>query len=206
MKGSRPLEIQEIRKVKKAFKGPFKHRNYAFFILGTNTGFRISEILTLRLGDILEENGDIKKRLTVYKRNMKGKRSSRTILLNQAAREAITPWLKQLAKLDVIHKDDYIFRSIRGNQPIDRTQAWRILNETFQAAGLIGKLGTHSMRKTFANNIYKYFLKKVAQGEPIDAFRSTSKALGHTDIKSTDQYLSFLEEDVDEAIEKVGIL
>jgi len=206
MRGSRPLELSEIKKVKKLFKGPMKNRNYALFILGANTGFRISEILSLRLEDVLEEDGQFKKRLTVFKRNMKGKKTSRTVLLNKAARDGILPWLKELTKMDIIHKDDCIFRSIRGNYSISRTQAWKILTNTFREADLNGKLGTHSMRKTFANNIYKYFLIKVAAGEPLDAFRSTSKALGHSDIKSTDQYLSFLEEDVDKAIENVGVI
>ena len=206
MRGSRPLSKSEILRVKKSFKGPLRSRNYALFILGANTGFRISEILSLRLGDILEQGGEVKKRLTVYKRNMKGKRTSRTVLLNKAAREGIRPWLKELAAREVIHKDDYVFRSIRGNQSIDRIQSWKILNNAFRDAGLKGRLGTHAMRKTFANNVYNYFLNKVAQGEPIDAFRLTSKALGHTDLKSTDVYLSFLEKDVDEAIEQAGII
>ena len=191
--------------MKNSFRGKLRRRNYALFLLGINTGFRISEILSLRLGDLLEPDGNIKERITVYKRHMKRKRTSRTILLNKAAREGIRPWLNELGRKDIIHKEDYVFRSMRGNYPIDRTHCWKILSRCFKEADLKGALGTHSMRKTFANNVYNYFLKKVAGGEPIDAFRLTSKALGHTDLKSTDVYLSFLEEDVDAAIEHVGI-
>jgi site-specific recombinase XerD len=47
---------------------------------------------------------------------------------------------------------------------ISREQAWRILTEAFAANELSGKLGTHAMRKTFANRMYdllKHDLVKV---------------------------------------------
>jgi integrase len=55
----------------------------------------------------------------------------------------------------------------------------------------MGKLGTHCMRKTFANKVYEKLdgrLEKVQQ------------ALEHRNINSTAQYLSFREEDIDKAI------
>ena len=55
----------------------------------------------------------------------------------------------------------------------------------------IGKLGTHSMRKTFADRIYDRLDGDLAK---------TQKALGHKNINSTVQYLSFREEEIDEAI------
>ncbi len=187
MKGARPIERDEIEKMRKAFTGQMKQRN-------------------LSLDDVLNEDGKIKDRLSVRRGNMKGKKSSRTVLLNMQAKKALKPWLRELYVRGYVHSDDYLFQSRDlENSPIQRAQAWKILDQTFKAAGLRGKMGTHAMRKTFANNVYNYFKDLVAQGEPIDAFRATSKALGHTDIKSTDQYLRFLTEDVDNAIMKVGV-
>jgi excisionase family DNA binding protein len=56
---------------------------------------------------------------------------------------------------------------------------------------LRGKVATHSMRKTFADRVYE------ALGR--DIFR-TQKALGHRNINSTVQYLSFKEQDIEAAI------
>lgn len=206
MKGSRPFNREEIEKIKQYFSGSNRVRNLSLFMLGANTGFRISELLSLTLGDVLEESGDIKDRITVSRRNMKGNKSGRTVLLNQAGKRGLAPWLHKLSYLDRIHKDDYIFANLKyNNRAISRKQAWRIFTGIYRAAGITGKLGTHAMRKTFANNVYNHFLKRVAGGEPLDAFRATSKSLGHMDIKSTDQYLSFLTEDVDKTIEAVGV-
>jgi hypothetical protein len=76
----------------------------------------------------------------------------------------------------------------------------RILQEVYATNGLTGKVATHSMRKTFANNIYRHLSQRRAAGDAIDPLRLTSKALGRRNINSTDQYLSFPEADIDQAI------
>lgn len=204
MRGARPLEDGEVSAVMRAFGGPMAARNACMFVLGVNTGFRVSELLSLRLGDILEERGGIKDRVTVWRRNMKGRRSSRTVLVNGSARRALEGYVAAQAAAGYMTAETHLFHSARGLHPIDRVQAYKILRGTFRKCGLTGRLGTHAMRKTFANGVYQSFLARVARGEPLDAFRSTSKALGHKNITSTDQYLSFLEADIDAAINAIA--
>ena len=45
-----------------------------------------------------------------------------------------------------------------------------------------------------------YFKKQQPEGKLVDPFHLTSKALGHRNINNTDKYLSFLEQDVNDAI------
>ena len=52
MKGTRPLDNDEIRQVAAAFTGTFAVRNRGLFMLGVSTGGRISELLSLRVGDV----------------------------------------------------------------------------------------------------------------------------------------------------------
>ncbi len=201
MKGARPLSSGEISKAKDCIKGRWKIRNHALFVLGLNTGFRITELLSLTVADVVDKDGSLSKYATVARRHMKGSKEGRTVPLNAAAQAALIPWVKELALLGYTHKDDYVFQSQKGgNRAVSVVQGWRILEAAFRDAGMTGRLGTHAMRKTFANTIYEHFLNRVAKGEPIDAFRNTSKALDHKDIKSTDQYLSFRNEDVLNAI------
>jgi hypothetical protein len=42
--------------------------------------------------------------------------------------------------------------------------------------------------------------QQSAEKATVDFLRATSKALGHSDINSTDKYLSFFEDDLDAAI------
>ena len=54
MKGTRPLDNDEIRRVSAAFTGTFATRNRGLFMLGVSTGGRISERLGLRVGDVYQ--------------------------------------------------------------------------------------------------------------------------------------------------------
>ena len=55
MKGTRPLNNQEIRLVSACFDGnPFGDRNRGLFMLSVSTGGRISELLSLTIGDVYQ--------------------------------------------------------------------------------------------------------------------------------------------------------
>ena len=52
MKGTRPLDNNEIRLVSACFTGTYEVRNRGLFMLGVSTGGRISELLSLTIGDL----------------------------------------------------------------------------------------------------------------------------------------------------------
>ena len=54
MKGTRPLDNTEIRLVSACFDGTFEARNRGLFMLGVSTGGRISELLSLTIGDVYQ--------------------------------------------------------------------------------------------------------------------------------------------------------
>ena len=56
MKGTRPLDNNEIRQVSACFTGTFATRNRGLFMLGVSTGGRISELLSLTIGDVYQNS------------------------------------------------------------------------------------------------------------------------------------------------------
>jgi integrase len=113
----------------------------------------------------------------------------------------LADWLAELRAAGPCPPTTYVFRSRKGaNRPIGRRQALRVLREVYDINELTGPLGTHAMRKTFANQVYQHLCRRRAAGEALDPFRLTSKALGHRSLTSTDGYLSFLEADIEQAI------
>lgn len=60
MKGTRPLDNTEIRKVSEAFRGIFAVRNRSLFMLGVSVGGRISELLGLKVSDVWQNDRPIK--------------------------------------------------------------------------------------------------------------------------------------------------
>lgn len=189
MKGCRSLTDQEADLVMESFAGPYAMRDRAVFAVGRYTGERISAILRLKIGDIVQA-GRIADAVTYRRASRKGKVEGRTIKLHPEAKAALVAWINVLAKGSVLVAEDHVFRS-KKQGPLGRKQYHRILKDAVAAAGLTGKVATHSMRKTFADRVYE------ALGH--DIFR-TQKALGHRNINSTVQYLSFREEDIDAAV------
>jgi site-specific recombinase XerD len=58
MKGCRPLTDNEVQVISRSFGGTFGKRNKALFVVGYRTGFRISELLSLRVGDV-QQHGKV---------------------------------------------------------------------------------------------------------------------------------------------------
>jgi integrase len=192
VRGCRPLTDREVEVVGKSFGGIYAKRNKALFILGLKTGYRITELLSLRVSDVYQHE-KVTDRVTVQRRNMKGKLRSRTVILHPVARAALSVWLEQLQKRrGPLSPDTYLFRSHKGdNRPISRVQAWRILHDAYAANELTGKVATHSLRKTFAHNVYEASGRNIVR---------TMKAIGHANVATTMHYLDADQEEVDAAI------
>lgn len=186
MAGCKALTEEQIKLVTRHLDS---NRDKALFILGLKTGFRISELLSLKIGDVYQD-GAILPRIKVIRSNMKGKQQSRTVVLHQDAIKALTMLLDSIMRLD---PGQPLFRSQKGQgRAISRSQAHRTLANAHKAAGVLFN-GTHCMRKTLALKVYLHVNKDLML---------TQKALGHKSILSTVSYLPINENEVDEAMLK----
>lgn len=199
MKGTRPLTPDEIREVSRQFTGFYEVRNRALFIIGCNTGGRISELLALNIDDVWQNDKPVTDLL--FERSIvKGGEVSRAIPVNEDCRQAITElvgWhIEQYGDLEP-RRPLFISRKHRDSnyKALSRTQAHRILCKAFERAGLNGKLATHSMRKTFAQGIYD------STGDLV----LCQELLGHQDISTTRQYLSVSYEKAKKAVESIEL-
>jgi len=114
-------------------------RDVALWSLGIGAGLRIGELLRLRACDFLTAGGQVDTRLVV--------RSTKT------SRERCVPLIPVVR--DTVKA--YILSGLRHTEllfPITRQHAHRLVREWCAAAGLEGRFGTHSMRKTFATLAY----------------------------------------------------
>jgi integrase len=185
MKGCRSMTDGEVAQVCARFEGTFALRNKALFLLGVRSGFRISELLALRVGDVYPQ-GQWVTHLTVPKRHMKQRMEGRRVPLHPEARAALEAWLTHRSARQALHPSLVLFPSRKGvNRPLRPVQAWQALQDVFRACGLVGQLGTHCMRKTFAKRVYVTSNRNLLY---------TKKALGHRRLSTTEAYL-----DVDDA-------
>ncbi len=190
MKGCRPLSSEEISSILAAIAAN-RHalRDRALFILGHRTGFRISELLSLKIGDVFRE-GKALTRVVVARKAMKGQKEARTVELHPEAREAIETWVRELGNIDPVVP---LFQGQKGSRALGRKAAWHMLKIAYKKCGLQGKLATHSMRKTFARRVHKNLGENIFK---------TQKAMGHKSVNSTASYLAVDEDEISNAILK----
>jgi integrase len=162
---------KQIEKMKKSFTND---RDLLLFTLGINTGLRISDLLGLRVKDVVSTNIKIREIKT-------GKQ--RELTLNDTAVKAIRSYLNSAD----LKSDDFIFQSRKGvNQPITRVQAWQILNDAAKRAKLDINIGTHTLRKTFGYWAYK-------QGIDITLLQ---KVFNHSAPSITLRYIGITQDDI----------
>jgi len=136
----RPLTDDEVTRIASGFTSK---RDCALFFLGVRTGFRITELLSLKVGDVVQ-GGKITHSVGVARRNMKGKIKGRTVPLHEEARVALANWVTELGAAGATATSP-LFRSRKGGS-ITRTQAWKVLTAAYSRAGVFGRLGTHGLR------------------------------------------------------------
>lgn len=193
MKGSRPLTRENVKAV---LKVTTSIREKTLLTLGFCTGYRISELLSLTVGDVCTDN-TIHSHVTVKASNTKTK-TGRSVLLNSDAKKALSA-LVNFLKEKGFDKDAPLFlsqkRTANGDmKAISRQQAHDLLKSLFALIGEFGNVSTHTLRKTFAARVY----------EQTGKLELVQIALGHKSINSTISYLAFSNDDVDNAI--MGIM
>ena len=156
MKGTRPLDNDEIRRVSACFTGTYQIRNRGLFMLGVSTGGRISELLSLTIGDVYQNRSAVSD-LLFKKSIVKGKENSRAVPVNQDGRRAIDEvvrWHREHYRSVASKRPLFPSRHNSGTVPMHRQTAHAILKTAFMEGGLNGHIATHSLRKSFAQRLY----------------------------------------------------
>lgn len=190
MRGCRPLTEFEISRLLDLLSAPAWHRERALVVLGLRTGLRLTSMLSLHIGDVAIA-GEVQNRIRIRRRTTKGRRAGYDMPLHPQAATALQEYLDTLPDQS---SGTYLFPGRWPGTRLSKTAGWRAIKRAFAAAGIAGaptEVGTHSLRKTFAQRIY------TALGH--DLVR-TSYAMRHASVSTTIEYLSFREEEVDAAI------
>jgi len=197
MKGTRPLDNQEIRQVSECFNGTYQTRNRALFMLGVSTGGRISELLSLQIGDVYQNQAPVTD-LLFDKSIVKGKEQSRAVPVNHDGRLAIDKlitWHRKQYKSIAKARPLFPSRNGQGKKRMSRRAAHNVLKTAFESAGLNGKLASHSLRKSFAQRLY----------DRTGDIYAVQEMLGHKNIATTQKYLGVNYQNVRDAVEAMAI-
>lgn len=210
MSKCRQLKIEEVIGMTRdgCRPGPNGKRNRALILFGAMVGYRNSELLSLRRCDLLDDDGFLRPEVTVASAEMKrpgGKKAAeqnrkspgRTVPIPDQAKSIMRAWLVEMERLGWAKPSDFVFINLKTGRPIGRASAWKVVRSSAKRAGIpTGRVGVHSLRKTFAAENYDALLVSAATGEKVDVLRTMQRLLGHQRIESTTYYLATLDNDL----------
>lgn len=157
-------------------------------------------MLSLAIGQVYDGR-QVRSKIGIAPRDLKGHYgSTRWVPVVPELRDALETYLARRSRHGELRLDAPLFVSrVRGTdgQPraIGRSNAGKLLRKVFAKAGVAddGRLGTHSLRKSFASRVYDLSGHDMLL---------TRDALGHSSVSVTERYLEVDRDRLDAIIAK----
>ena len=172
--GKKPLNEQQVKTLRKIVSNKPLHS--LLLNLSVDLMLRSSDLLSLKVKDVINESGSIKTEVKV-----KQKKTGKTTLLIPLSKNSIDVIKKHLVDKEQV---DFIFMGQMGHfmrKPICSQQYARIVKGWMKKLGVedVSEYSTHSMRKTKPSVIYD-------KTHNVDAVR---RLLGQSSVTATSSYL-----------------
>jgi len=204
---TRVMTNQELAKVMGEARRRFEEgswRCYPVLLFCLNTGVRISEALALRTEDLRTENGIVRADIEgqIFQKQQRWTirpakcGSSRTIVLNDAAQDAIrisaetVPTDKQRAR-EAYNDHRFLFPNETGG-PMLACVAYRAFIRLQKSLKITEPFTVHELRHTYLTHIARFHPLQVVK-----------KIAGHSSLRTTERYVKTLDEDVVQAMQRV---
>lgn len=187
------IKVEPIRTVN-AINNLKKHladspRNFALLVVGINTAYRASELLSIRVGQVRHlQPGD---RLEVKQKKTK---KYRAVTMNNGCHAAIQKLLEDLDRkalamrdLSWVEDDAYLFAGRRFDRALTVPTLNNLVKDWCRKVNLKGNYGSHSLRKTWG------YMQRTKQNTPIPLLM---KAFGHATQQQTLAYLCIQDQEI----------
>ncbi len=164
-----PSEVEKLLAVP-GDATPLALRDRAMLELLYATGLRVSELCTLKMGELQLEVG--------YLRTLGKGSKQRIVPLGEAAAEAVRDYLRHgRAPLEKESGSPCLFLN-RGGKGLTRQGVWKIIRRRTLQAGISKRITPHTLRHSFATHL-------LENGADL---RAVQTMLGHADISTTQIY------------------
>lgn len=144
-------------------------RDHAMLELLYATGLRVSELIRVRIDDLVMDAG--------FLRTMGKGSKERIVPFGDAARDAIVEYREKARPQLDKRGDPHLFLSNRG-RPMSRQAFWMKIVKYARQAGIKSHISPHVLRHSFATHL-------LENGADL---RSVQMMLGHSDISTTQIY------------------
>lgn len=166
-------------------------RDWAMWTIGVSLGLRVSDLLALRFGHLIDtDKKTIKPRIQIYEQKT-GKLND--LLVTEAVKVALERYLESIKR--EFDLDGYLFSSKKTKGKMCEECGWRILSTAGRALNLPLSIGSHTMRKSFANIVACVDKSCV----DMNAITKVQGLLNHGDQRVTMSYLKTYQDMYDRA-------
>jgi integrase/recombinase XerD len=166
------LSVAEMKKLLDApnTNEPLAMRDVALLEFAYATGVRVSELVALKLQDIMFTEGVAR----IFGKGSK----ERLVPVGRRALGAVSSYAREIRPtLDRGKARGFLFLNARG-APLSRVGAWGVIKATARRAGLSKRVTPHTLRHTFATHL-------LEGGADL---RAVQEMLGHADLSTTQLY------------------
>lgn len=171
-------------------------RNKMLFLIGINVGLRASDLTQLRWSYFYKNDMTFKDYYMLQPKKQKKTGKFVKIFFNQTVKKVIENYVSDYPIQDL---DDYLFKSRKGSKPITEGTLWQIIVDVAAEAEIDKNVGSHSLRKTWARNIYDNAEDKS------DALVMLQECLRHSDSLTTLRYISIMDEEKKNMYESIEL-
>lgn len=192
-----PFDLEEIKAVIGVFNKRIEealndnqrqiaHRNKMMFLIGVNVGLRASDLMQLRWSYFYKDDMTFKEFYVLQPKKTRKTGKFVKIYFNQTVKKAVENYVNDYPIDDL---DNYLFKSRKGDSPITERGLWKIIVDAAEDAEIEKNVGSHSLRKTWARNIYDNAKDKS------EALVMLQECLRHSDSLTTLRYISIMDEE-----------
>ncbi len=172
-------DLKKIETIKKLLKQQ-NLRDYCLFVVGINSGLRISDLLKLQVSDVIDGN-KLKDRIRLREKKTN---KFKDFPLSDKSKSA----LKEYLKTREYNENEPLFISRKSKGFLLRQQAYKIINNVAKEVGIKEKIGTHTLRKTFGYHAYN-------NGYDITLIQ---KLFNHSSPSVTLRYIGITQDELDD--------
>lgn len=191
---SRPAEsirsYKDFISIQNYFLESGKIRDWALWTIGVSLGVRISDLLSLKIKDLLNEDLTFKERISIVEQKTN---KANNCLITESVIFAARKYFDSIEWNFAL--DDYLFKSNKTKGKMHEEYGWKILSDAGKALNLPIIVGSHTMRKSFAN------IAACVDKSSVDmnSITKIQGLLNHSDQRVTMKYLGTYQQMFDKA-------
>ena len=167
-----PIKSKKDIKAVEQYLKEHNERDYVLWVLGVNSGLRVSDIVGLNVSDVVD-----KTHITIIEKKTQKRKSF-----------YINDKLKRVLKLFIKDRDldEPLFLGKQGRR-LNQRQVYRFLTKTCLELGIKAKVSTHTMRRTFGYHHYQQYKDAVI----------LQKIFNHSSQRITLMYIRVEQDEID---------